>query len=163
MNCGRSSSPKIRICSRHNLSRVAQMLAEKGTRVNAVAPGPIWTPLIPSTLPDEAVKNGRLRRVDGSAKTVSPSKSPRRIGVLYRGRTTFSQGSIYRLALPAPRSGLHPSGSLPAIPQHLARMRLLPRPLRQSRQSSRRSNQAAPPMREIGLRPSRSPQASSWR
>jgi NAD(P)-dependent dehydrogenase (short-subunit alcohol dehydrogenase family) len=25
--------------------------------VNAVAPGPIWTPLIPSTMPDEAVTN----------------------------------------------------------------------------------------------------------
>jgi hypothetical protein len=36
---------------------VAQMLAEKGIRVNAVAPGPIWTPLIPSTMPDDAVKN----------------------------------------------------------------------------------------------------------
>ena len=36
---------------------LAQMLAEKGIRSNAVAPGPIWTPLIPSTMPGEAVEN----------------------------------------------------------------------------------------------------------
>ncbi len=35
---------------------LAQMMAEKGIRVNCVAPGPIWTPLIPSTMPAEAVK-----------------------------------------------------------------------------------------------------------
>ena len=29
--------------------------AEKGIRVNSVAPGPIWTPLIPSTMPAEKV------------------------------------------------------------------------------------------------------------
>ena len=36
---------------------LAQLLADKGIRANAVAPGPIWTPLIPSTMPDEAVVN----------------------------------------------------------------------------------------------------------
>ena len=34
---------------------LAQLLAEKGIRANAVAPGPIWTPLIPSTMPEDAV------------------------------------------------------------------------------------------------------------
>ena len=34
---------------------LAQMLAEKGIRANSVAPGPIWTPLIPSTMPEEKV------------------------------------------------------------------------------------------------------------
>ena len=36
---------------------LAQLLAEKGIRANAVAPGPIWTPLIPSTLPEDTVSN----------------------------------------------------------------------------------------------------------
>lgn len=31
---------------------LAQMLVDDGIRVNAVAPGPVWTPLIPATLPD---------------------------------------------------------------------------------------------------------------
>lgn len=36
---------------------LAQMLAARNIRVNAVAPGPIWTPLIPSTMPPEKVKH----------------------------------------------------------------------------------------------------------
>jgi NAD(P)-dependent dehydrogenase (short-subunit alcohol dehydrogenase family) len=34
---------------------LAQELAERGVRVNVVAPGPIWTPLIPATLDQEKV------------------------------------------------------------------------------------------------------------
>jgi NAD(P)-dependent dehydrogenase (short-subunit alcohol dehydrogenase family) len=36
---------------------LAQMLADKGIRANAVAPGPIWTPLIPSTMTADKVKD----------------------------------------------------------------------------------------------------------
>ncbi len=36
---------------------LAQLLAEQGIRVNAVAPGPVWTPLIPSTMPADQVAN----------------------------------------------------------------------------------------------------------
>jgi len=45
---------------------LAQLLAEKGIRANAVAPGPIWTPLIPSTMPEDTVgefgKNVPMKR-----------------------------------------------------------------------------------------------------
>jgi len=36
---------------------LAAMVAERGIRVNAVAPGPIWTPLIPATMPEEKVES----------------------------------------------------------------------------------------------------------
>ena len=39
------------------VAALAQLLAPRGIRANSVAPGPIWTPLIPSTMPPEQVKN----------------------------------------------------------------------------------------------------------
>ncbi|RIV17847.1 SDR family oxidoreductase [Fibrisoma montanum] len=38
-------------------ANMGQLWAEKGIRVNCVAPGPIWTPLIPSTMPPDQVES----------------------------------------------------------------------------------------------------------
>jgi NAD(P)-dependent dehydrogenase (short-subunit alcohol dehydrogenase family) len=55
---------------------LSQALAEKHIRVNAVAPGPIWTPLIPSTFPSEKVEtfgsDVPLKRA-GQPEEVAPS------------------------------------------------------------------------------------------
>jgi NAD(P)-dependent dehydrogenase (short-subunit alcohol dehydrogenase family) len=54
---------------------LAQMLGEKGIRVNSFAPGPIWTPLIPATMPEEKVEkfgeNTPLGRA-GQPKELAP-------------------------------------------------------------------------------------------
>lgn len=55
---------------------LSQNLVSKGIRVNAVAPGPIWTPLIPSTFPADKVasfgKQVPMRRA-GQPEEVAPS------------------------------------------------------------------------------------------
>ena len=55
---------------------LSQGLAEQGILVNGVAPGPIWTPLIPSTFPEEKVEsfgsNVPLKR-PGQPEEVAPA------------------------------------------------------------------------------------------
>jgi NAD(P)-dependent dehydrogenase (short-subunit alcohol dehydrogenase family) len=55
---------------------LSQSLVEKGIRVNGVAPGPIWTPLIPATFPEEKVaKFGKQVPMEraGQPEEVAPS------------------------------------------------------------------------------------------
>lgn len=55
-----------------NFTKALSHLAmKKGVRVNAVAPGPVWTPLIPSTMPEEKVKKfGRDTSFERAAQPV---------------------------------------------------------------------------------------------
>jgi NAD(P)-dependent dehydrogenase (short-subunit alcohol dehydrogenase family) len=46
---------------------LASHAMERGVRVNAVAPGPVWTPLIPSTMPKEKVKEFGSKTIFGRA------------------------------------------------------------------------------------------------
>lgn len=55
----------------------ATMLAEKGIRVNAVAPGPVWTPLIPATFTEEQVA------VFGQDTPMKRAGQPSEIGPAY--------------------------------------------------------------------------------
>lgn len=56
---------------------LSQAMVEKGIRVNAVAPGPVWTPLIPSTFPAEKVASF------GSDKPMGRAGEPAEIAPCY--------------------------------------------------------------------------------
>jgi NAD(P)-dependent dehydrogenase (short-subunit alcohol dehydrogenase family) len=56
---------------------LAKLVMERGIRVNAVAPGPVWTPLIPSTMPQERVKKF------GENTTFKRAAQPAEIAPLY--------------------------------------------------------------------------------
>jgi NAD(P)-dependent dehydrogenase (short-subunit alcohol dehydrogenase family) len=56
---------------------LSKLLSKQGIRVNAVAPGPVWTPLIPSTMPDQKVENF------GGDTSFERAAQPRELAPLY--------------------------------------------------------------------------------
>ncbi|MFW6354454.1 MAG: SDR family oxidoreductase [Verrucomicrobiota bacterium] len=72
---------------------LARMAAERGVRVNAVAPGPVWTPLIPATLPDESA------RAFGASTLWKRAAQPAELAPLYvflaSNDASFISGEIY--------------------------------------------------------------------
>lgn len=74
---------------------LAGMVAEKGIRVNAVAPGPIWTPLIPSTMPVEKVKKF------GGNTPLGRAGQPAELAPIYvllaSGEASYVTGAIYEV------------------------------------------------------------------
>jgi NAD(P)-dependent dehydrogenase (short-subunit alcohol dehydrogenase family) len=76
----------------NSTAALAQMLVDRGIRVNAVAPGPIWTPLIPSTMPAEkAASFGQQTPVSraGQPKELAPA-----IVLLASDEASYMSGAV---------------------------------------------------------------------
>jgi NAD(P)-dependent dehydrogenase (short-subunit alcohol dehydrogenase family) len=71
---------------------LAQMVAEKGIRVNCVAPGPVWTPLIPSTMPEEQVKTFGKNTPIGRA--AQPAELAPAYVLLASGEASYITGAL---------------------------------------------------------------------
>ncbi|HYP04975.1 MAG TPA: SDR family oxidoreductase [Bryobacteraceae bacterium] len=72
---------------------LSKMLSKQGIRVNAVAPGPVWTPLIPSTMPDAKVENF------GGDTSFGRAAQPRELAPLYvflgSNESNYVTGEVY--------------------------------------------------------------------
>ena len=72
---------------------LASLAIKQGVRVNAVAPGPVWTPLIPSTMPKEKVKQFGSQTVFGRA--AQPAELAPIFVFLVSDQASFVTGEIY--------------------------------------------------------------------
>jgi hypothetical protein len=75
---------------------LSELAAEQGVRVNAVAPGPVWTPLIPSTMPDEKVK--QFGRNDTFERPAQPAElAPAYVFLAATQDSSYITGSVLDL------------------------------------------------------------------
>jgi NAD(P)-dependent dehydrogenase (short-subunit alcohol dehydrogenase family) len=72
---------------------LAGLAIKRGVRVNAVAPGPVWTPLIPSTLPPERAKNFGADTLFGRA--AQPAEMAPVFVFLASAEASYVTGEIY--------------------------------------------------------------------
>ena len=77
-----------------NLTKsLAKLAKDKGVRVNGVAPGPVWTPLIPSTMPAEKVKTFGEQTVFG--RPAQPVELAHLYVFLASEEASYVSGEIY--------------------------------------------------------------------
>jgi NAD(P)-dependent dehydrogenase (short-subunit alcohol dehydrogenase family) len=72
---------------------LSQMAMKAGVRVNAVAPGPVWTPLIPSSIPQEKVKE--FGRDTQFGRTAQPVEVAPVFVFLASNESRFVTGEVY--------------------------------------------------------------------
>src|ERR1700730_3621385 len=72
---------------------LASLAIKQGVRVNAVAPGPVWTPLIPSTMPKEKVKQFGSQSVFGRA--AQPAEIAPIFFFLASDQASYVTGEVY--------------------------------------------------------------------
>jgi NAD(P)-dependent dehydrogenase (short-subunit alcohol dehydrogenase family) len=72
---------------------LASLAIKHGVRVNAVAPGPVWTPLIPSTMPKEKVKQFGAQTVFGRA--AQPAEIAPIFVFLASDQASYVTGEVY--------------------------------------------------------------------
>jgi NAD(P)-dependent dehydrogenase (short-subunit alcohol dehydrogenase family) len=75
---------------------LSHMALKRGVRVNAVAPGPVWTPLIPSTMPEEKVRSfGRQTSFERAAQPVEIAPV---FVFLASNEARFASGEVYGIS-----------------------------------------------------------------
>lgn len=74
---------------------LSQLLISEGIRVNSVAPGPVWTPLIPTTMPDSKVKE--FGQKDPMKRPAQPAELAHAYVFLATEESTYVTGSILDL------------------------------------------------------------------
>ncbi len=85
------ASTKAAIASFTN--SLAGLLIEKGIRVNAVAPGPVWTPLIPATLPEKKTRQFGSNTVFG--RPAQPAELAPLFVFLASNQASYVTGEVY--------------------------------------------------------------------
>jgi NAD(P)-dependent dehydrogenase (short-subunit alcohol dehydrogenase family) len=75
---------------------LSELALEHGVRVNAIAPGPVWTPLIPSTMPDQKVK--QFGKSDALERPAQPAElAPAYVFLAATGESSYITGSVVDL------------------------------------------------------------------